>query len=97
MVDTDIDASNIENFKAYRSQIFGRANIYSFVYKSKQYYVTDDYSLMDNSKFVTDVLSEVAPKLNGKLLKNPIAQSDGAIYACGVDGTEYYLWRALLK
>ncbi|HMT19588.1 MAG TPA: hypothetical protein PKD15_06155 [Candidatus Saccharibacteria bacterium] len=52
---------------------------------------------MDNSKFVTDVLSEVAPKLNGKLLKNPIAQSDGAIYACGVDGTEYYLWRALLK
>lgn len=96
-VDSDVDAGNIESFKAYKSHLFGCTNIYSFIYKNKSYYATDDYSLMDNPKFVIDVLSEVVPKINGKLLKNPIVQSDGAIYACGVDGTEYYLWEALLN
>jgi hypothetical protein len=96
-VGSDIGDSDIKNFKAYKSQTYGFMNVYSFDYKNNRYYASDDYSLMDEPKYVEDVLNDIIPMLNGKLLKNPISQSDGAIYASGLDGIEYYLWEAPIK
>lgn len=71
------------------------ANVYSFEYHGKQYYVSDDYSLMDNPQYVKNILVDVEPALTGQILKNPVTQTDGAVYAGGLDGTEYYLWQSL--
>jgi ABC-type uncharacterized transport system YnjBCD ATPase subunit len=60
------------------------------------FYITNDYSLGDNLKYIQNVLIEVNPKLKGNAVKNPIPQSDGAIFASGLDGTEYYLWKSPL-
>jgi hypothetical protein len=91
-VATCVNEGEIKELKTHNSKQYGMQHIYSFSYKDKRYYATDDYSLMDNPKFVKDVLLEVVPKLNGRLLKYPIPQSDGAIFASGIDGKEYYLW-----
>jgi hypothetical protein len=91
-VATCVEDDEIKELTTHNSNQYGMQHIYSFVYKDKHYYATDDYTLMDDYKFVKDVLMEIVPKLNGKLLKNPIPQSDGAIYASGIDGKEYYLW-----
>lgn len=90
-----IGVSDIGDFKAFKSQLYGFMNVYSFDYKNHRYYVTDDYSLMDDPKFIKNVLADAIPKLNGKPLKNPTPQSDGAVFACGLDGNEYYLWESI--
>jgi hypothetical protein len=87
---------HIKNISVYQSQIYGMQQVIKFEYLNHQYYISNDYSLMDNPKFVHDVLSEVNPDLEGKLLKSPITQSDGADYAIGVNGVEYYLWQSPL-
>jgi hypothetical protein len=61
-------AAEIDNFKIYRSQIYGLANVYSFNYKSKHYYVSDDHSLMDNPKFIENVFKELDPTLVGLIM-----------------------------
>ncbi len=71
-------------------------DVYSFDYKENHFYITNDYSLGDNLKYIQNVLIEVNPKLKGNAVKNPIPQSDGAIFASGLDGTEYYLWKSPL-
>ncbi|MCW1908816.1 MAG: hypothetical protein KIH63_005770 [Candidatus Saccharibacteria bacterium] len=90
----NVDAKEITEFRAFKSHIFGMQSVYRFTYKGKRYYATDDYSLMDNPDYVREVLEEFQPNLKGRLVKNPIPQSDGAIYATGTDGREYYLWSA---
>ncbi len=89
-----VNEGEIKELRTHNSKRYGMQHIYSFVYKDKHYYATDDYSLMDSPKFVRNVLMELVPNLHGKLLKNPVPQSDGAIYAGGIDGKEYYLWEA---
>ena len=89
-----VNEDEIKELTTHSSKRYGMQHIYSFSYKDKHYYASDDYSLIDNPKFVKDVLMEIVPKLNGRLLKNPIPQSDGAIFASGIDGKEYYLWEA---
>lgn len=89
-----VSPDEIKNFKTYKSQLYGMAHVYSFGYKDRRYYVTDDYSLMDNPKYVQDVFAEIDPQTTGTLLKNPAPQSDGATYASGLNGAEYYLWES---
>ena len=83
----------IKNLVVHKSTDYGMQNVYSFTYKGSQYYATDDYSLMDNPKYIEAVIKEFYPNLNGKPLKTIQKQSDGAQYACGINGVEYYLWQ----
>lgn len=68
----------------------------TFNYKGKHYYLVDDYSLGDAPKYVQDILEEINHLLKGKILKNPVPQSDGAKYATGIGNNEYYLWESPL-
>jgi hypothetical protein len=88
----NVTPSELQNLVVRKSQVYGLANIYGFDYKNHRYYASDDYSLMDNPVCIQEVFAEVDPALTGKLLKNPTPQSDGAMYAGGLDGTGYYLW-----
>lgn len=92
-----VNTNEIRNFKTYQSNIYGMANIYSFQYKDNHYYICDDHSLMDNPKFIKNVLKQFNSNIKGWPLRNPLPQSDGAIYALGLDETEYYLWEAPLE
>ena len=82
----------IKGFKKYKAQRYGFTNVYSFDYKNKHYYVSDDYSLADSPKYLRDILEDISLMVKGGPLKNPMPQSDGAIFASGLDGVEYYLW-----
>jgi uncharacterized membrane protein len=88
----NVSSDEIKKFKTYKSNLYGMQHIYSFDYRNKQYYITDDYSLMDKPKLIRDIIEEIKPNLKGHALINPIPQSDGAKYASGLDGIEYYLW-----
>jgi hypothetical protein len=90
-----ITPDEIKNLKVHSSHIYGLQTVYSFDYDTKHYYVTDDYSLMDNEQYIRHVLEEFTPTLTGKLRKNPTKQSDGALFACGLDDKEYYLWECM--
>lgn len=92
-VSDSVDTSEIMSLKSFKTNLYGQGNIYSFDYKNNHYYVVDDYSLMDNPDYIKKVIEEINPKLTGGPLKNPASQSDGAVYACGIEGAEYYLWR----
>ncbi len=83
----------IINLVVHKSSVYGMQNVYSFTYKGSQYYATDDYSLMDNPKYIEAVIKEFYPNLTGKPLKTIQKQSDRAQYACGINGVEYYLWQ----
>lgn len=84
--------SEVTNIKSHKSSIYGMQHVYSFQYKDTKFYITDDYSLMDNPKFIRDVIAEFTPLLKGYPVENPTPQTDGAIYASGLGGNEYYLW-----
>lgn len=88
-----IDLKKLRNTRLIKSNIYGMGTIYSFDYEDNHYYALNDHSLMDNPEYIRKVIEEINPKLTGGPLKNPIPQSDGAIYACGIDGVEYYLWQ----
>lgn len=89
-----INPEELIDFKTHKSTLYGMTNIFSFTYGGKHYYITDDYSLMDDPRFIKDVLQGVCPNLKGNPMTNPNPQSDGAKYASGLNGTEYYLWEA---
>lgn len=84
---------SIQNIKVYRSGLYGRAQVIGFTHLSTRYYASDDYSLDDNPKFIEEVFRDIDHILKGHLLRNPTTQQDGAIYAAGIDDTEYYLWQ----
>lgn len=84
---------DIENVSVNKSQQYGLMHVYGFTYNGVQYYVSDDYSLNDDARLVENVIRDINNTLQGQLLKNPVPQSDGAIYAAGLDGVEYYLWK----
>lgn len=89
----NLSTEEINNFKTFKSNLLGMQNIYSFEFSGVKYYATDDYTLGDNPEDIKRVLEEINPNITGEPLKNPIPQSDGAIYACSIDGAEYYLWQ----
>lgn len=91
-VEKNVNANNIKNIKVHSSQLYALGPVFTFDYKDKHYYLVDDYSLGDDPKYVQDILKEINHLLKGEILKNPTPQSDGAKYATGIDGTEYYLW-----
>lgn len=91
---SNVDANDIKNVKTLNSQLYALGPILTFDYKDKHYYLVDDYSLGDNTKYVRDIIEEINHSLNGGILKNPEPQSDGAIYATGIGGIEYYLWES---
>lgn len=93
-ISKNVDTVEIENFKKYKSRMFGFCDVYSFTYKNRDFLVSDDYSLMDDPKFIKAVFEEATELEEGKLIGNPVIQSDGAKYALGLDGTEYYLWES---
>lgn len=84
----------ITDYQSRKSHVYGMQTVISFRFKDKRYYASDDYSLMDNPRYVKEVLEEFVPNIKGQLLKNPVPQSDGAVYAAGINGTEYYLFEA---
>jgi hypothetical protein len=90
----NVESHDLKHFTTHISQLYGFAHIFSFDYKDHHYYVSDDYSLDDKLEYVKNVFLEIDTKLQGALLKNPVAQSDGARYAAGLNGVEYYLWQA---
>lgn len=94
--DANIKAADLKKFRVSESKLYARGPIYVFVYKDKRYYVVDDYSLADNPKWVKDILLENNHLLEGGLVENPIPQADGAKYAAGLEGVEYYLWEESL-
>lgn len=87
-----VSLEDIHNFKTYKSSLYGMTSVYSFVYQNQHYYVSDDYLLMDNPAYIRNVLEDINSHLHGKLIQNPVPQTDGAKYALGLNGTEYYLW-----
>ena len=91
-ISKNVDQAEIDSFKIYKSRLYGFCNVYSFRYKDRDYLVSDDYSLMDDPKYIKAVFEDATDLKEGKLIENPIPQSDGAKYALGLDGTEYYLW-----
>lgn len=84
---------DIEKLSIHKAERFGLTHIYSFAYNGAKYYVSDDYSLNDEPRLVELVIRDINHTLQGHLLKNPTPQSDGAMYASGLDGVEYYLWK----
>ncbi|GAC1391481.1 MAG: hypothetical protein NVSMB46_04120 [Candidatus Saccharimonadales bacterium] len=91
-----ISTKDVVKLEIYKSKIYGMQDVYSFDFKDSHYYITNDYSLNDSPKYIKDILIEVNPNLKGSVVENPIVQSDGAKYATGLDGTEYYLWKSPL-
>lgn len=89
-----VAASDIKNLKIYKSQSHALGRVYRFDYKDKRYYAVDDYSLDDNPDYVRDILLDINHLLKGRLLANSTEQPDGAKFAEGLDGVEYYLWEA---
>lgn len=83
----------INTLRVHKAQQYALADIYSFFYDGVKYYVSNDYSLDDNPKYVEALIRDVDHSLTGRLLKSPVSQDDGAIYAVGMDGTEYYMWK----
>ena len=93
-ISKNVDTVEIKHFKKYKSRLFGFCNVYSFTYKNRDFLVSDDYSLMDDPKYIKAVFKDASELEEGKLIENPVPQSDGAKYALGLDGTEYYLWES---
>lgn len=91
-IDRKINQVDIKQLKIYKSRMYGFCNIYSFSFKNRNFLVSDDYSLMDDPKYIKAILEDATELKGGKLIENPVAQSDGAKYTLGLDGTEYYLW-----
>ena len=85
-------ASDVTKLQVMKSHVYGMQTVYRFTIMDKTFYISDDYSLMDSPAYMRQVIEEFEPKLKGRLLRNPVPQSDGAIYARGFAGTEYYLW-----
>ena len=88
---------DITNLKVYTSQNYAYGPVYAFDYNNKRYYVIDDYSLNDDPRYVKKILLDINPLLKGNILRNATYQADGARYAEGLNGIEYYLWEAPLK
>ncbi len=91
-IDKRVDISDVKDLKKYKSQLYGMCDVYSFSYKNRKYLISDDYSLMDEPKYIKIVFEDAVDFSGGKLIDNPAPQSDVAKYALGLDGTEYYLW-----
>ena len=90
----NINTKDVVNLIIYNSRIYGLKDVYSFDYKDNHFYITNDYSLMDNPRYIKNILDEINPNLKGSVVKNPVPQSDGAKFATGLDGIEYYLWKS---
>jgi hypothetical protein len=90
----DVNFKDIKNLKEHTSQSHSLGAVLAFDFKGKHYYAVDDYSLDDRPEEVEEILQDINHLLKGKLLKNPIPQSDGAQYAAGLNGVEYYLWES---
>lgn len=70
-------------------------HVYGFIHKGAKSYVSDDYSLNNDPKLIELAIRDIDHTVRGRLLKNPLPQSDGATYASGLDGVEYYVWKHL--
>ena len=95
-ISESVSPDEIEHLKIHRSQIYVLGPVYAFDYQKNHYYVVDDYSLGDDLEDVKNILLDINHLLKGNIVRNSSDQSDGAIYAEGFDGTEYYLWEAPL-
>lgn len=87
-----IKADEIHNLKEHKAQRYALRKILSFTYANRKFYIVDDYSLGDNPKHVKSLIQDINHLVGGGIVKNPIPQSDGAQYALGFNGVEYYLW-----
>ena len=93
-IDKEVTETEIKDLQIHKSRMYGFHSVYSFRYKNREYLVSDDYSLMDDPKYIKAVFEDATELRDGKLIENPLPQSDGAKYALGLDGTEYYLWES---
>lgn len=89
----EVASVKLKELQTYQAKRYAFADIYGFKYNDARYYVTNDYSLNDSLKYVDNVLRDIDHNLEGSLLKNPWPQSDGAVYASGLSGVEYYLYK----
>jgi hypothetical protein len=91
-IDKNVSMGDITDLKVHKAQQYALTKILSFNYKDRKFYISDDYSLGDNPLYVKDLIQDINHLLGGNIVKNPIAQSDGTLYALGLNGVEYYLW-----
>lgn len=91
-IHSSISSRDIHDFKLYNAQRYAFAKILSFSYRGRTFYVSNDYSLNDDPEYLKDVIRDINPLVAGYAICNPTPQSDGATYALGLDGVEYYLW-----
>jgi len=91
-IHTHISPDEIINMKEHKAQQYGLTKILSFHYSSRKFYISDDYSLGDNPKYVKDLIQDINHLVGGDIVKNPNPQSDAAQYTLGLNGVEYYLW-----
>ena len=91
-IDSNISPDEISNMKEHKAQQYGLTNILSFYYSRRKFYISDDYSLGDNPKYVKDLIQDINHLISGDIVKNPNSQSDGTQYALKLNGVEYYLW-----
>ena len=87
-----VSSDEISNFKVHKAQRYALTQILSFKYQDRKFYISNDYSLGDNPKYVKDLIEDINHLVKGTIVKNPTPQSDGAQYALGFKGAEYYLW-----
>ena len=76
---TNASPHEIVALHSHKAQQYALTDIYSFLYKGVKYYVSNDYSLGDNPKYVENLIRDINHNLDGQLLKNPTPQSDGAL------------------
>lgn len=89
----DLSADKVSDIDVRVSQLYAFGPIISFTYGGVRYSIIDDYSLDDRQELMRDVLRSAGLSTKGSPIENPRPQSDGAKYAGGIDGVEYYLWR----
>lgn len=91
-IDETVSSDEISDLTIHKAQQYALTRIFSFKYKDRKFYISDDYSLGDNPKYVKDLIQDINHFVKGNIVKNPTPQSDGAQYALGFKGVEYYLW-----
>lgn len=96
-IDQAVSPNEITNLKVFKAQQYGLTQIFSFKYKDRKFYISDDYTLGDNPKYVKNLIEDINHLVKGGIVKNPTPQSDGAQYALGFNGMEYYLWEDFIS
>ena len=89
----NIQITSIEHIQKFKSDSYALGDVWSFDYQGRHYYISNDYSLDNNPKYIRNVFEDVNRLLKGQLINNPLSKSSN-LYSMGVGSNEYYLWQS---